>query len=187
MTRILKTVLISTLGLILFVACSRAPTPEASEEPDNEPEVQIPIENEETEPEEESNNEEEGILSDLTIRVNNHTFQATIEDNQTAREFISLLPMTVTLKDHLSNEKFFDLSSGLTTNPSNPGRINTGDLMLYGSRTLVLFYDSFNTSYSYTRIGSIEDSAGLAQALGSGDVEVTFDISRTEGHVGSGG
>jgi len=97
------------------------------------------------------------------------------------------LPMTVTLKDHLSNEKFFDLSSGLTTNPSNPGRINTGDLMLYGSRTLVLFYDGFNTSYSYTRIGSIEDPAGLAQALGSGNVEVTFDISRTEGHVGSGG
>lgn len=178
MTRILKTVLISILGLILLVDCTRAPTPEASEEPNNEPEVQIPIENEEPEPEEEPNNEEEVIVSDFTMRVNNQTFQATIEDNQTAREFISLLPMTVTLKDHLSNEKFFDLSSGLTTNSSNPGRIKIGDLMLFGSITLVLFYDSFNTSYSYTRIGSIEDPESLAQALGSGNVEVTFDITK---------
>lgn len=150
---------------------------EVSVEPSNESEVQTPVENEESEPDEELNNEEEVIVSDITIRVNNQTFLATVEDNQTAREFTSLLPMTVTMKDHLSNEKYFDLSSGLTTHSSNPRRINTGDLMLYGSRTVVLFYSSFNTSHSYTRIGSVDDPTGLAQALGSGSVEVTFDIA----------
>ena len=55
-----------------------------------------------------------------------------------------------------------------------PGQINTGDLMLYGSNCIVLFYKSFSSGYSYTRLGSIDDPVGLADALGRGNVTVTF-------------
>lgn len=41
---------------------------------------------------------------------------------------------------------------------------------------LVLFYETFSTSHSYTRIGKVDDVAGLAAAMGAGSVRVTFAL-----------
>ena len=79
------------------------------------------------------------------------------------------------MNDINSNEKAFELSEALPSDPQDPGTINNGDLMLYGSNTIVLFYESFDTSYSYTKIGHLTDPDGLSQALGTGNVKVTFD------------
>ena len=111
----------------------------------------------------------------IKITVNLKTFTATLLDNDSAKAFKELLPMTIHMTELNGNEKYYDLPNRLPTNSSNPGSIKNGDLMLYGSKTLVLFYKSFSTPYSYTRIGSIDDPAGLEEALGTGNVSVTFD------------
>ena len=95
--------------------------------------------------------------------------------NATARAFRALLPMTITMTELNGNEKYFRLSGNLPVNASNPGTIQIGDQMIFGSKTLVLFYKSFPTSYEYTRLGRINDTNGLAAAVGSGSVKVTLE------------
>ena len=68
------------------------------------------------------------------------------------------------------------LPSSMPSNSSNLRTIRNGDLMLYGSTTLVLFYKTFSTSYSYTKLGSVDDATGLETALGSGSVIVSFEL-----------
>jgi hypothetical protein len=101
-------------------------------------------------------------------------FAITLNDNEAARAFRAMLPLTLDMPDLNGNEKHVDLPKALPANASRPGTIRSGDLMLYGSRTLVLFYLTFDSSYSYTRLGRLDDPRGLAQALGPRDARVVF-------------
>ena len=114
----------------------------------------------------------------ITIRVGDKVFAATLEDNTTAMAFKTLLPLSITMTELNGNEKFATLSGTVAAHASVPVSIRTGDLMLYHSNTLVLFYKSFSTTYSYTKIGKVDDPAGLEAALGSADVAVTFEATR---------
>jgi hypothetical protein len=112
----------------------------------------------------------------IKITVNSQTFKATLLDNNSAEAFKDMLPLTINMIELNGNEKYGDLQKRLPTNPSNPKTITNGDLMLYGSETLVLFYKTFSTSYSYTKLGEVDDATGLASALGPRDTLVTFEL-----------
>ena len=112
----------------------------------------------------------------IKLTIGPKTFMAVLEDNATAGAFRALLPLNVYMIELNGNEKYFRLSKALPTNASNPAKIETGDLMMYGSTTLVLFYESLPTTYEYTRLGRIKDTTGLAKAVGSGNVSVTFEL-----------
>lgn len=112
----------------------------------------------------------------MRVTAGGKTFMATLADNATAEAFSDLLPLTIDMTELNGNEKYYYLSTNLPADASNPGMIHSGDIMLYGRSCVVLFYDTFNTSYSYTRIGAIDDPAGLAQALGTGNVTVKFEM-----------
>jgi hypothetical protein len=114
--------------------------------------------------------------SQMKITIGTKTFEATLVDNETVTALKEMLPLTLEMSELNGNEKLFRLQKNLPEKTSNPGTIQAGDLMLWGSNTLVLFYEAFPTSYSYTRIGRINDPAGLAQAVGSGSVKVTFEL-----------
>jgi hypothetical protein len=73
-------------------------------------------------------------------------------------------------------KSIFVLRRACPTNESNPGTIKSGDLMLYGSNTFVLFYETFSSSYSYTKLGKISNTTGLVAALGTGNVTVSISI-----------
>jgi hypothetical protein len=111
----------------------------------------------------------------MKIAVGKKVFTATLEKSDTAAAFVALLPLTLAMHDVNRNEKAYDLPARLPTADANPRTIRTGDLMLWNSRTVVVFYQSFSTPYSYARLGRIDDPAGLAEALGTGDVTVRFE------------
>lgn len=105
-----------------------------------------------------------------------HRFAITPEDNPTARAFAQLLPMALDMPDLNGNEKHVRLPRSLPAHAVRPGTIRTGDVMLYGNDTLVVFYKTFPSSYSYTRIGRITKVEGLVEALGAGSQRIGFVV-----------
>ena len=103
-------------------------------------------------------------------------FTATLENNATVAAFIEMLPLTLDMSDFNANEKKFDLPKRMPTKDANPQMIQAGDLMIWNSRTLVLFYKSFPTSYSYTKIGRINNTSGIADAFGPENVRIRFEL-----------
>ena len=122
----------------------------------------------------------EKIMPEIRITIGGKTFSATLENTPAAAEFVKMLPLTLRMNELNGNEKYIGLSGKLSAEPECPGMIRSGDLMLYGRSTLVLFYESFSTSYSYTRIGKIADVKGLKEAVGDREVTVKFEAVKTE-------
>ncbi|MBK8567839.1 MAG: hypothetical protein IPN76_32095 [Saprospiraceae bacterium] len=116
--------------------------------------------------------------SKIKLKIGTKTFTATLYGNEAATAFKAMLPLTLNMVELNGNEKYAALPSNLPTSAANPGKIQSGDLMLYGASTLVVFYETFSTSYSYTKLGRLEDVAGLAEALGSGNVAVGFEMEQ---------
>lgn len=110
------------------------------------------------------------FVSKIEIIINEKTYNATLEDNETTRKFISLLPIQFNMNELNGNEKYIYIDTSLPINSSNPRHINAGDIMLYGNNCLVIFYKSFDTSYNYTKIGHIDN----LDDLGKDNVVVNF-------------
>lgn len=110
----------------------------------------------------------------LIIEVGSQHFSATLVDNPSTRALLEQLPLSINMDDLNGNEKFYYLQSPLPTQAQTLDRIQNGDLLLYGSDCLVLFYESFSSSYRYTRLGSLDQPVGLFDAVGSGHIDVTL-------------
>ena len=108
------------------------------------------------------------------LTIGGTVFNAELANNATAQAFDALLPTTLSMTELNGNEKYKYLGTTLPTNASCPGTIHAGDILLYGNNCVVVFYKSFSTSYSYTKIGKITDPTGLEAAVGAGGVEVQF-------------
>jgi len=112
----------------------------------------------------------------MWMTVGERRFAITLADNPAARAFATQMPLMLDMPDLNGNEKHATLPKALPANASRPGTIRNGDLMLYGADTLVVFYLTFDSSYSYTRLGRVDDPTGLAQALGPRGARVAFSL-----------
>ena len=111
------------------------------------------------------------VINSVKITINNKKYIINLENNETSREFVSMLPKEFNMNELNGNEKYIYLDNTLKTNPYNPKKINVGDVMLYGDNCLVIFYKTFNTDFSYTKIGHIDN----LDDLGSGSIKVKIE------------
>ncbi|WP_199519311.1 cyclophilin-like fold protein [Gordonibacter sp. 28C] len=114
-------------------------------------------------------------VGSMLVTIDGQEIAVTLDDNETARAFAALLPLELDMLDVNGNEKFAALADPLPSHASAPGRIEAGDLMLYGDDGVVLFYESFSSSYSYTRLGRVDDPSALASVADAASVRVTFE------------
>ena len=117
------------------------------------------------------NGEVEDIMENINVIINNKKYSAVIENNDTAKEFLNSLPQEFNMEELNGNEKYVYMDTSYPTNSINPKHIECGDIMLYGNDCLVIFYKSFDTSYSYTKIGHINNLLDL----GNSSVTVKFE------------
>lgn len=108
----------------------------------------------------------------LRLQINGTDFQIDTEKTVLAEQLQKILPEKFTMHDLNQNEKYYELPQAIPVQAEQVGKVEVGDVLLFGEKTLVIFYQSFETNYSYTKIGRIRQREKLAEQLGSGSVVV---------------
>lgn len=112
----------------------------------------------------------------INVQVGDKNFTATLESNTAVDEFVQIMqeaPIVIDMSDYSGFEKVGSLGTNLTASNSQTAT-QSGDIVLYNGNQIVIFYGSH--SWSYTRLAKIDDLSGWTEALGSGNVQVTFSV-----------
>ena len=112
----------------------------------------------------------------ISLKLQDTTLTATLYDNPTAREFASLLPLTLTLEDYSKTEKISDLPRKLTKDGAPAGADpSVGDIAYYAPwGNLALFYKDFRYSDGLILLGKLDGGAEALSAPGS--LKVTIEL-----------
>ena len=161
-------------SLVAFGIAGCAGEKSSEDTPDQAPESEGRSEEAATEQEDMTEQGEPNMQ--ISVTVNNVLFTATIEDSAAGQELLARLPLTLSMEELHGNEKYCYTGEAFGGEQYVPDTIEAGDLMVFGSDCLVLFYETFaNGGWSYARVGRIDDPSGLADACGGGLAEVTFE------------
>ena len=134
------------------------------------------ITSENTGEQEVQNEQSQDEISQMKIQIGEYIFYASLENNTSVDALIQMMketPIVINMRDYSGFEKVGSLG---TTLPDSNSQItaHAGDIVLYNKDQIVVFYGS--NSWSYTKLGHVNDLTDWEKALGSGEVEVTFSI-----------
>ena len=115
---------------------------------------------------------------EITIDVRGNKLTAALADSTAAKELAEKLeaePVTVLLNEYGGFEKVGDLPWSLTKTDESI-ETEPGDIMLYQGDQMTIFYNS--NSWSYTKLGHIEDTTQeeLKALFGEGDITITLSL-----------
>lgn len=99
---------------------------------------------------------------------------ATLMDNATARDFLSLLPITITLEDYASTEKIAYLPRKLSTASAPAGSDpSVGDIAYYAPwGNLAIFYKDAGYARGLLPLGRVDSSIEVLRAAGRSKVTI---------------
>lgn len=123
------------------------------------------------------NDGEENAEMNMKVQVGDTIFSATLEENVAVSALVDMMresPVVLQMSDYSGFEKVGPLGTSLPADNSQT-TTHAGDIVLYNGNQIVVFYGS--NSWSYTRLGHIDDLTGWEEALGNGDVTVTFSLN----------
>lgn len=111
----------------------------------------------------------------IRLTINDQSTTATLDDNATARDFFSMLPLTLTLEDYASTEKIAYPPRKLSTQGAPAGvDPDVGDITYYAPwGNLALFYRDFGYSSGLIRLGRFDNGVGIIQA--NGKLKITIE------------
>ena len=115
-------------------------------------------------------------MANMKVQVGDVVFSATLEENEAVSALVEMMresTVVVQMSDYSGFEKVGPLGASLPASNSQT-TTQAGDIVLYNGNQIVIFYGS--NSWSYTRLGHIDDLTGWEDALGSGDVTVIFSL-----------
>lgn len=120
--------------------------------------------------------EDESANMKLTLKIDGIEVDVIWTDNDSVRALKNLAKdgLTINMSKYGGFEQVGSIGSTL---PSADTRITTnpGDIVLYSSNQIVIFYDS--NTWSYTKLGHINLSKSeLTDLLGDEDVVITIDL-----------
>lgn len=122
------------------------------------------------------NGVEEETIMNMNVQIGDAVFSATLEENEAVTAFVEMMregSVVIRMSDYSGFEKVGPLETSLPASNSQT-TTHAGDIVLYNGNQIVIFYGS--NSWSYTRLGHIDDLTGWEEALGNGDVTVTFSL-----------
>ena len=113
----------------------------------------------------------------LRMDIEGTAITATLLDTATSRDFASLLPLTLTLKDYAATEKISDLPRRLSTEGAPPGSDpSIGDIAYYSpSQDLVLYYGDVGYWNGIIPIGRLNAGFEMIEAQADG-FEVRIEL-----------